>query len=113
MNSGPEHWQTQWERAHPEYLRIHQRDWDAPEPRDWARCLDKAIRASSTPPVLVAHSLGCIAIARWAAEYGEHASMHVSAAMLVAPADVDAEACPTAVRGFRPVPLSRLHFATT
>ena len=29
-NSGPQHWQTLWEEKHPEYKRVHQKDWDHP-----------------------------------------------------------------------------------
>ena len=67
-NSGPDHWQTLWERADPRrFRRVEQRDWDTPRPEDWIRELDTAIAAEPAPAVLVAHSLGCIAIAHWAA----------------------------------------------
>jgi serine hydrolase len=109
-NSGPQHWQTLWEQAHPEYRRIEQRDWEMPDRSEWIATLDQAIRATTSPPILVAHSLGCITIAHWAAERGNGAAAFVSAALLVAPADVDAAATPEAVCGFRPVPLEPLPF---
>jgi serine hydrolase len=110
MNSGPQHWQTLWEQAHPEYHRIEQRDWEMPDRLDWIAALDEAIRTSPSPPILVAHSLGCITIAHWAAERGNDAAACVSAALLVAPADIEAPTTPEAVRGFRPVPLKPLLF---
>jgi uncharacterized protein len=62
--------------------------------------------------VLVAHSLGCIAIAHWAAEYKHGGAGRVLAALLVAPADVDAPTARQAVHGFRPVPLGPLPFSS-
>jgi predicted alpha/beta hydrolase family esterase len=109
-NAGPQHWLTLWEQAHPEYRRVEQRDWDTPERVEWIATLDRAIRASVSPPILVAHSLGCIAIAHWAGEHGKDAAGRVSAALLVAPADVEAQSAPQEVRGFRPVPLAALPF---
>jgi predicted alpha/beta hydrolase family esterase len=99
-----------WEQAHPEYKRVEQRDWDVPERTDWVTTLDAAIRASSTPPIVVAHSLGCVTIAHWVAEQKGRAAERIAAAMLVAPADVDAETAPEVVRGFRPIPLVPFSF---
>ncbi len=59
-NSGPKHWQTLWERQHSDWRRVQQRDWDRPICEEWVRRLDDAIRPLSTPPVLIAHSLGCL-----------------------------------------------------
>jgi serine hydrolase len=60
--------------------------------------------------ILVAHSLGCITIAHWAAGQEGRSAEHVAGAMLVAPADVDAETAPEVVRSFRPIPLLPLEF---
>ncbi|MHB8571229.1 MAG: alpha/beta hydrolase, partial [Metallibacterium sp.] len=30
-NSGPQHWQTQWEARHAEWKRVLQRDWATPD----------------------------------------------------------------------------------
>jgi len=109
-NAGPQHWLTLWEQAHPEYRRVEQRDWDTPERVEWIATLDRAIRASVSPPILVAHSLGCIAIAHWTGEHRKDAAGRVSAALLVAPADVEAQTAPQEVRDFRPVPLAALPF---
>jgi predicted alpha/beta hydrolase family esterase len=107
-NSGPNHWQTLWERAHPEYRRIEQREWEQPDRREWLAILDAAIIGAPQPPILVAHSLGCIAIAHWANERGLRFDQRIAAAMLVAPADVEALMAPEPVHGFRPVPLMPL-----
>ena len=109
MNSGPDHWQSLWEAAHPTCRRVHQRDWDLPTVADWVAGLDDAIRAAPTPPVLVAHSLGCITVAHWAAG---HSGAKAAAAFLVAPADVEQADTPAPLRRFAPIPLRPLPFPT-
>lgn len=104
--SGPGHWQTLWERADPRFRRVEQRDWDAPEPDAWTSALDRAVRARGEPVLLVAHSLGCITVARWAA-IGRGG---VAGALLVAPADVEREDAPEPIRSFAPIPADRLPF---
>jgi predicted alpha/beta hydrolase family esterase len=100
--SGPAHWQTLWEQANPDFIRVEQRDWDKPDLEDWIATLDRAIAAQAAPPLLVAHSLSCALVAHWAARH----KRPLHGAMLVAPADVDAETrTPPEVRGFAPIPL--------
>lgn len=66
-NSGPTHWQSLWEAKHKGVRRVQQADWDHPECEEWVTTLDEHVAACRTPPVLVAHSLGCLAAARWCA----------------------------------------------
>jgi hypothetical protein len=108
-NSGPEHWQTLWERRHG-YRRVEQDDWERPERDAWVARLDAALATAPPPVVLVAHSLGCILVAHWAAARAE---APVAGALLVAPPDVDEirHLLPE-VESFAPVPLARLPFAT-
>jgi predicted alpha/beta hydrolase family esterase len=77
------HWQTIWERAHPEYLRVNQRDWNNPDLADWSAAIARELHAGDTPAILVAHSFGCLAAVRSAA----YAHGRIAAAMLVAPAN--------------------------
>ena len=106
-DSGPEHWQSHWERDDPACRRVVQHDWLQPRVDDWLASLDRCVRECQTPPVLAAHSLACALVARWA----ESASVPVKGALLVAPADVDSPAhTPDEVRGFGPIPLARLPF---
>ena len=63
--SGPDHWQTHWERELPDASRLEVADWYAPRQDDWLRALDDAIRRAPAPPIVIAHSLGCIAVAHW------------------------------------------------
>ncbi|WP_035796255.1 RBBP9/YdeN family alpha/beta hydrolase [Kitasatospora mediocidica] len=105
QGSGPEHWQSQWEREHPAYLRVEQADWDAPQVDEWVATLHRAVLAQPGPVVLVAHSLGCITVAHWAARHG----LPVAGALLVAPADID-NAVDPGLRTFQPIPLRSLPF---
>ncbi len=104
--SGPDHWQSHWERELRGASRVEMADWDRPHRSDWVGTLDQAIRSVDEPPILVAHSLGCITVAYWSAI----ARVPVRGALLVAPADLDREACPVFLRAFGPVPRQRLPF---
>jgi predicted alpha/beta hydrolase family esterase len=109
--SGPEHWQTRWERAHPRHARVEQGDWDRPDLAAWLAALVSRIEAAGEPVVLVAHSLGCALVAHLASS---RADLPVRAALLVAPADVDSPAhTPPETRGFSPLPLARLPYPAT
>jgi predicted alpha/beta hydrolase family esterase len=107
-NSGPDHWQTLWEKQNPNYVRVQQRDWNQPNPDEWVTAIGKAVAAAPAPVVLVGHSLGCIAIARWA-KAGQGVSA-VAGALLVAPADPERPGAPKEIKGFAPMPLSALPF---
>jgi len=108
-NSGLGHWQTLWEGQMPNARRVEMPNWDHPRRPDWVEALDQAIRRANeegAPPVLVGHSLGCIAIAHWALD----ADQPIHGALLVAPTDVEASSTPEAIRSFAPVPLFGLPF---
>lgn len=105
--SGPAHWQTHWERALPNASRLEVSDWHVPSQAEWLHALDHAIRHCPAPPIVIAHSLGCIALAHWAAS----AKQPIRGALLVAPADLDRAECPEFLRSFGPVPRARLPFS--
>jgi predicted alpha/beta hydrolase family esterase len=65
-NSGPQHWQSLWQRRHPQWQRVNLGEWDRPVCDDWVRALDVAVRACPSPPMLIAHSLACLLVAHWA-----------------------------------------------
>lgn len=104
--SGPQHWQSIWERRRCGRSRVEQASWSEPRLGDWAATLDRAVRAARAPVVLVAHSLACALVAHWARA---GATERVAAALLVAPADVDAMRH-AELRSFVPIPLERLPF---
>lgn len=107
-NSGPAHWQTHWEAAHPRWRRVPQRDWDHPERDEWIAALETAVRACPAPPLLLAHSLGCAVVAHWALA----GSTTARGAVLVAPSDVEAPSYPVDAAGFAPLPLQKLPLPT-
>jgi predicted alpha/beta hydrolase family esterase len=109
--SGPEHWQTSWERNHPRHARVEQRDWDRPDLQAWLTALAARIEAAGEPVVLVAHSLGCALVAHLARRRPD---LPVRGALLVAPADVDSPAhTPPETRGFSPLPVAPLPYPAT
>jgi predicted alpha/beta hydrolase family esterase len=106
-NSGPEHWQTHWERKYPAWTRVPHRDWNAPERDEWVDELDAAIATCQGRPILVAHSLGCMLVAQWARS---DSHLKVAGAFLVAPSDTEAESYPIDAGAFAPIPLAPLPF---
>lgn len=106
-NSGPQHWQTLWEQKHPEWKRAPHRDWNNPECDEWVAEVNAAIAQSEGPPVLAAHSLACVTVAKWAAS---GSPLRIAGAFLVAPSDVDAPAYPVEAVGFQPMPMEKLPF---
>lgn len=108
-NAGPGHWLSLWEGALRQARRVSMPNWDHPHRPDWVEALDQAIRRANdggTPPILVAHALGCLAIAHWAAE--RHQPVH--AALLVAPPDVERPESLEALKSWAPIPWRGLPF---
>ncbi len=60
--------------------------------------------------VLIAHSLGCVTVALWAAQAERRVRDQVRGALLVAPADVERESCAEALRNFAPISREPLPF---
>lgn len=106
-NSGPQHWQTLWEKQHPHWLRVPHSEWKTPDRAAWVAELDAAIAACATAPVLAAHSLACSLVAHWAMSGSPH---KIAGAFLVGPSDVDAPSYPSGTTGFTPMALPRLPF---
>lgn len=105
-NSGPEHWQSRWERATPDFVRIEQRDWNNPVCAEWTAVLESTVQHLGPSVVVVAHSLGCLAVAHWAAR----AHAPIRAALLVAVPDPDGAAFPVEASGFSPLPRTPFSF---
>lgn len=123
-NSGPEHWQSHWEKAHHGFHRVQQKDWESPRLADWLQAIDEAVDASVSPVVLVAHSLACLAVAHWGqldfsngqtkqVEKRKTLQSRVHAALLVAPPNPEAAVFPESAADFGPVPQGTLAFAAT
>lgn len=106
--SGPDHWQTFWEHQHDHMEWVGPFDWNNGTRKHWVDALDQHIALSERPTLLVAHSLGNMAVCHWAAKR----SGPVVGALLVAPADVDAPWADSGAmyQDFGPVPMETLPF---
>lgn len=104
------HWQSYWQRTLPNAVRVNQIDWERPGREPWVEALAGAVEADTRRCVLVAHSLGCITVAHWAARAPERWLRTVAGALLVAPADVERGDCVPVLKGFAPVPMAPLPF---
>jgi len=107
QNSGPAHWQSRWERAHG-YRRVEQHDWMAPQRGDWMARLEDVVLGADGPVVLVAHSLGCILTAAWAAH--SRSTARVRGALLVAPGDCERDDLRDQLPSWSPIVRQRLPF---
>jgi uncharacterized protein len=110
-DSGPEHWQSRWERLDARFRRVQQDDWEHPRPEAWVSRIVEAVESAAGHVVFVAHSLGCHAVAYAAREAVRD---RVRAALLVAPPDLhDPRNDDMDLRGFRPPMLDSLPFPST
>ena len=108
-NSGPEHWQTWFEKQLPGAVRIDQKEWDAPACEEWITGINFALKdVDPGEVILVGHSLGCVTIAQWA----QQSKFPVKGALLVAPSDIESPVYEFPATGFTPIPLSPLPFPT-
>ncbi|HEY3270339.1 MAG TPA: alpha/beta fold hydrolase [Geothrix sp.] len=106
QSSGPGHWQSLWEASLRDIARVEMPNWEFPHKVDWVEALDEALAKCTEPPILVGHSLGCLAIVHWA---GSH-DREIRGALLAAPADVERPDGPEGLRPFGPIPRYRLPF---
>jgi hypothetical protein len=109
-NSDARHWQSRWEAKIPDCERVDLGMWDDPHRNTWVNKLNLAIHNARRPVILVAHSLGCLAVAWWA-EYEKPAYGNpVVGALLVAPPDVEKPGVDPRLARFAPVPRQPLPF---
>lgn len=109
QDSGPGHWQTRWEALFG-YTRVQQHDWMRPLRGDWTVRLEEVILQAPAPVVLVAHSLGCVLVAWWAA-HSRHVD-RVRGALLVAPPELARPDLAAQIPGWTPIARRRLPFAS-
>ena len=109
-NSGRSHWQSLWQASNPDWQRLAVDDWNCVVCADWVSAMERQLAAADEETVLVAHSLGCLAVAHWAARHGKK----IRGALLVAVPDPESSVFRrAATSGFTPLPLTRLPFPTT
>jgi predicted alpha/beta hydrolase family esterase len=108
-NSGPLHWQSVWETEHPDWRRLIVEDWNQVACDDWVSAIERQVAENGDDTVIVAHSLGCLAVAHWATRHARR----IRGALLVAVPDPSTPAFPaSAATGFAPLPSKRLPFPT-
>ncbi|OYX01717.1 MAG: alpha/beta hydrolase [Rhizobiales bacterium 32-66-8] len=106
-NSGPGHWQLRWADRMANAAIVEQADWDEPDLDDWVATIDQAARLTTRPVVLVAHSLGVIAVAHAGARLPDN----VRGAFLVSAPDIElSPEAPEQTYDFRPIPRDPLPF---
>jgi 2-haloalkanoic acid dehalogenase type II len=105
-NSGPDHWQSLWEAADPSMVRIRAENWDRPVCASWVKAIDAQARSAGESLIVVAHSLGCLAFAHWAAQHRQK----IGGALLVAVPNPSGPNFPQQAEGFAPLPLVKLPY---
>ncbi|MFI5010749.1 MAG: RBBP9/YdeN family alpha/beta hydrolase [Hyphomicrobiales bacterium] len=110
-NSGPDHWQTRWEQKLSTGRRVVQEDWERPSLGPWTgRIADEVARSEKAgrPVVLIAHSLGGLAVAHAAKRL--EASKVAGAYLITPPSDASVASLTEVDPAFLPTPLERLPF---
>ena len=108
-NSDEKHWQSLWEDSHPNFKRVNQTDWESPVCTDWVNALEKQIEQLGPNIKVVAHSLGCLLVAHWAAQ----TTLDIAGALLVAVPDPEGDNFPKKALGFSPIPIVEFNFPST
>lgn len=107
QNSGPDHWQSRWEALHG-YHRVEQHGAVGVGHGFFQPGRPVAAQRAHPVVLLVAHSLGCILTAWWAA-HTRHAAK-VRGALLVAPGDVERPDLAAQIHGWAPIARQPLPF---
>lgn len=102
-DSGPGHWQSLWAENFSGTVRVQQDDWHRPIREAWVASITRTILDQPGPVIVVAHSLGSIAVTHLPPE----AMRRIRGALLVAPADPERHAV---LADFAPVPSQRLPY---
>jgi hypothetical protein len=105
-DSGPDHWQTWLQSRWLNVIRVQQRNWFDAECDEWVAQLEQDVTRSGDDVVLVGHSCGTMTIAFWASRFPRK----IKGALLVAPTDTEQPNLPKGIRGFSPIPRTRLPF---
>ncbi|WP_263832529.1 RBBP9/YdeN family alpha/beta hydrolase [Sulfurospirillum oryzae] len=107
QGSGEMHWQTLWEKEHADFKRVEQRDWEHPICQEWVEKLEKSVKQAGQDVIIVAHSIGCLVLAHWAASQNH---TRIKGALIVAPPDPTTSSFPRIAEGFEQTPLLSFGF---
>ncbi|MGA8170239.1 MAG: alpha/beta hydrolase [Methylocystis sp.] len=106
-DSGPDHWQSRWQNKLSTARRVIQEDWTAPRLTPWRETIERAVFEAERPAVIVAHSLGVVALLHAATRVGDR----IAGAFLVAPPSESVlREIPAVDKDFLPFPRGRLNF---
>jgi predicted alpha/beta hydrolase family esterase len=90
-DSGPQHWQSRWQRQLPNSLRVEQTHWDVPDLKRWSGNVLQVLNdldRRGEDCWIVAHSFGCLAsVFALEQAFKAGALSNVRGIFLVAPAD--------------------------
>jgi predicted alpha/beta hydrolase family esterase len=106
-NAGPDHWLTRWEQKLSSARRVEQADWDRPTQEAWVGAVVDAVARATRPVILVAHSLGVLAVVEAAPQLPRG---RVQGAFLVAMPDTEAQSLPGVDPAFGPISREPLPF---
>lgn len=102
----PDPWPREWVSM-PGMRCVDQHEWQRPLRGDWLIRLEEAV-LDAAQVVLVAHNLGCIQLAAWAAHSQQ--THRIRAALIVAPLDVEAPTVREQLPSWSPIERQRLPF---
>ncbi len=106
-NSGPDHWQSRWEKKLSTARRVEQAEWSKPVVEDWTANVAKAVNEAEKPVFIVAHSLGVPTVIQALPRLEKP----IAGALLVAPPDVaNPSIRPRHLMTFGPYPRDPLPF---
>ncbi len=108
-NSGPEHWQTIWQREDARFHKLEHSEWENPECSVWVRELEDEVARLGPNVTLVAHSLACLLVAHWA----KTTQLRVDGALLVSVPNALGPDFPSDAKNFDGEPLEPLPFPST
>ena len=107
QNSGPDHWQSRWEKKLSTARRVEQAEWHKPVRDEWADRVAQAVNGSDRPSVIIAHSLGIPTVIHAIPKFRQP----VAGAFFVAPPDVaNPDIRPKHLMTFGPYPRDPLPF---
>jgi len=107
---GPDYWQRHWADARFDCRRVDLGHKQYPDRNDLVTRLDRALRGSTAPAILVGHGLGALTIAAWAGLMSCESEAAVVGALLIAPGDPKAAGADPRLREFAPLPSTVFSF---
>ncbi len=104
------HWQYWLNGELTDCEMVVQDDFAYPKMSEWVQRLEEVISRCDEPIQLIAHSLGCVTVVKWAELFD---TSTIDSVILVAPADVESSYLPKEITGFGTIPQLQLPFPTT